>query len=204
CRDFALMLTAMLRHKGVPARVRCGFAGYFGDGWEDHWVCECRAGDRWALADPQLDGAHRRHLAVAFDPADMPRDRFLCAWEAWHAIRQQGAAAEGFGHGDATGLWFVAVNLARDLHALAKRETSAWDGWRDAAAQDRVLDAAGLRTAQAMADLARNGVSGADVHEGGAGCWHPRHRAPAAPPPDAVRSPRGSGRLDPQGRVLRV
>jgi hypothetical protein len=29
CRDFALMLCAILRHQGVPARARCGFGTYF-------------------------------------------------------------------------------------------------------------------------------------------------------------------------------
>ena len=29
CRDFALFLTALLRHKGIPARTRFGFATYF-------------------------------------------------------------------------------------------------------------------------------------------------------------------------------
>src|SRR5262249_30830494 len=29
CRDFALMLCSVLRHRGIPARVRCGFAAYF-------------------------------------------------------------------------------------------------------------------------------------------------------------------------------
>jgi Transglutaminase-like superfamily len=38
CRDFALMLCAFLRSKGIAARLRCGFADYLGDGWEDHWV----------------------------------------------------------------------------------------------------------------------------------------------------------------------
>jgi hypothetical protein len=37
-RDFALMMCAFLRAKGTAARVRCGFASYFGEGWEDHWV----------------------------------------------------------------------------------------------------------------------------------------------------------------------
>ena len=37
CRDFSVMLCGMLRHRGVPARVRCGFATYFGaDHYEDH------------------------------------------------------------------------------------------------------------------------------------------------------------------------
>src|ERR1700710_2122443 len=40
CRDYALVLCGLLRSKGVSARLRCGFANYLGDGWEDHWVCE--------------------------------------------------------------------------------------------------------------------------------------------------------------------
>ena len=35
CRDFALMMCAFLRTKGTPARLRSGFASYFGEGWED-------------------------------------------------------------------------------------------------------------------------------------------------------------------------
>ena len=29
CRDFSVMLTAILRHQGVPARARCSFGTYF-------------------------------------------------------------------------------------------------------------------------------------------------------------------------------
>nr|WP_246715041.1 hypothetical protein [Rhizobium sp. BK196] len=37
------MLCAFLRNKGIPARVRCGFASYFSAEWEHHWLCECAA-----------------------------------------------------------------------------------------------------------------------------------------------------------------
>ncbi|HEY0805554.1 MAG TPA: transglutaminase domain-containing protein [Pseudonocardiaceae bacterium] len=30
CRDFALLHCSLLRHIGIPARLRCGFADYFG------------------------------------------------------------------------------------------------------------------------------------------------------------------------------
>ncbi|MCA2211786.1 transglutaminase-like domain-containing protein [Wangella sp. NEAU-J3] len=43
CRHFAVLACALLRHRGIPARARCGFATYFqpgkgldhtsGDGW---------------------------------------------------------------------------------------------------------------------------------------------------------------------------
>jgi hypothetical protein len=34
------MLRAILRSKAIAARLRCGFADYLTDGWEDHWVCQ--------------------------------------------------------------------------------------------------------------------------------------------------------------------
>jgi len=58
CRDFSVMLTAILRHQGIPARARCGFARYFiPNHYEDHWVCEYwnAARKRWVLVDAQLD-----------------------------------------------------------------------------------------------------------------------------------------------------
>jgi len=62
CRDFSTLLTAMLRHKGVPARARCGFATYFAPNhYEDHWVCQYwKSGDdRWVIVDAQLDSLQR-------------------------------------------------------------------------------------------------------------------------------------------------
>jgi hypothetical protein len=39
CRYFTVLMTAMLRAHGAPARARCGFGGYFGTGaFEDHWM----------------------------------------------------------------------------------------------------------------------------------------------------------------------
>jgi hypothetical protein len=46
CRHFATLFVALMRRKGIPARARCGFAGYFAPGkYADHWVgrvLECR------------------------------------------------------------------------------------------------------------------------------------------------------------------
>ena len=183
CRDFALMLTAMLRHKGTPARVRCGFARYFGAGFEDHWVCEYWLAEegRWALADPQLDAAHRTHFAIGFDPADMPRAQFLLAWQVWAAI-EDSADAGDFGHGDYKGLWIVEVNLARDLLALAKQERSDWDGWRDSLPVHRTLDAGRRAIAGLMATRAGacQGLDGPDMAGGGVGSLPP-------PPPWSSR-----------------
>lgn len=41
CRDFSLLTCSIMRHHGVPSRVRCGFARYFHPPtFEDHWICE--------------------------------------------------------------------------------------------------------------------------------------------------------------------
>ncbi len=155
--DFALLLCAMLRHKAVPARVRCGFACYFRDErYEDHWLCEYWQADegRWRMADPQLDEAHQAALSIDFDTAALPEGRFLPAWQAWRLCRSQAAEPALFGHGADRGAWLIAVNLARDLLALRKQEVSPWDSWRAARAEQRSLDQGAVAFFDRLADLA--------------------------------------------------
>ena len=141
CRDFALTLCAFLRAKGTAARLRCGFASYFRHGWEDHWVCEywCDAESRWRLADAQLDATIAAARATGFDAADMPRDVFLTAGDAWLRCRTGEDDPERFGHGETRGLWFMAVNVIRDTLAVNNHEVSAWDSWRDASPELRAV-----------------------------------------------------------------
>ena len=84
------MLCAFLRHKGIPARARCGFSTYFEPGkYVDHWVCEYwNAGEaRWVQVDAQLDSLRSASSKPDFDPLDVPRDRFLVAGDVWQQIR---------------------------------------------------------------------------------------------------------------------
>jgi hypothetical protein len=134
CRHFSLMLCAMLRHQGIPARPRCGFGAYFTPGkFEDHWVCEYwNAGEkRWVLVDAQLDAIQRKALKIDFNPLDVPRDRFIIAGDAWQMCRSGRAEANLFGltHVHLQGLWFVAGNVVRDLASLNKMELLPWDVW---------------------------------------------------------------------------
>jgi len=131
CRDFAVLLCAMLRHQGVPARARCGFGAYFLPGhYEDHWVCECWAADqvRWILVDAQLDAFQQEQLAIQFDPLDVPRDQFVTGGRAWQMCRAGEADPHKFGIFDMHGLWFVRDNLVRDFLSLNKVEVLPWDG----------------------------------------------------------------------------
>lgn len=158
CRHFAVLLTAMLRSKGAPARARCGFADYFRPGrFEDHWVCERWgvAEGRWMLTDAQLDDVQSAALKIDFDPLDVPRDRFLVAGDAWAACRSGAADPARFGisRGDLRGLWFVAGDLVRDLAALNGAEMLAWDVWGAMPLPDAAIPPADLALFDRIAAL---------------------------------------------------
>ncbi len=131
CRDFSVMLCAMLRHQGVPARARCGFGAYFlPDHYEDHWVCEYWNADeaRWILVDAQLDAFQQKELNIQFDPLDVPRDQFIVGGQAWQMCRSGGADPEKFGIFEWHGLRFVRGNVIRDFLSFNKVEILPWDG----------------------------------------------------------------------------
>lgn len=133
CRDFALLLCALLREKNIPARIRCGFASYLtADHYEDHWLCEywSKQQSRWIMVDAQLDDIHHNNLNFTFNPIDVPQSEFLYAGQAWQFCRSGKIAPEKFGILGLNGLAFIKGNLIRDLYALAKVELLAWDsGW---------------------------------------------------------------------------
>jgi len=134
CRDFAVMLCAILRHQGVPARVRCGFASYFEPGFfTDHVVCEYWKADeaRWALADAMLDVVLRKAYHVTFDITDVPRERFMLAGQAWQQYRSGVLDPTGCGLSSTgpSGLVFIRTGLLRDLAALNKVELLTQDEW---------------------------------------------------------------------------
>lgn len=133
CRDFALMLCAMLRQQGVPARVRYGFSLYFTPRLGcDHVVCEYWKSEeqRWVLVDPQQDELHRQMNKLAFDPYDIPRDRFPVGGEVWQACRNGTADPEFFGYShEARGYWVIQHYLVHDFAALNGREMLIGDCW---------------------------------------------------------------------------
>ena len=132
CRDHSVLLTAMLRHLGIPARARCGFAEYFEPGWHmDHWVVEYWNADqqRWLFADAQLDDLQQSKLHIPFDPLDVPREQFLTGGRAWQLCRSGQADPGTFGIFDMKGLWFVVGDFIRDVASLNKMELLPWDSW---------------------------------------------------------------------------
>jgi hypothetical protein len=133
CRDFTVLLCAMVRHAGIPARARCGFANYFTrDFFDDHWVVEVWVDGRgWRLVDAQVASAPKGTYRNDFDPLDVPRDAFLVAGQAWRDCRagrrdsgQIGTSAAGL-----TGMWEIQGNVVRGLANLNRIETLPWDNW---------------------------------------------------------------------------
>jgi hypothetical protein len=132
CRHFALLHVAMLRAHGIAARARCGFGAYFENGkYLDHWVTEYwdEGEKRWVLFDAQIDDRQRELFRIGFDTANVPRDQFVVAGDAWSLCRSGKADPSAFGILDLYGLWFIAGNLVRDVAALNNREMLPWDIW---------------------------------------------------------------------------
>ena len=86
-----------------------------------------------------------------FEPTDVPRTAFFTGIEAWKLCRTGVIDPAQLGHGTTIGLFFARVNLVRDLLALAKIETSAWDTWRAALDRHRALDDVALSLCDGMA-----------------------------------------------------
>ena len=136
CRDLSVLLCAMARQRGIPARTRVGFATYFDpDFHTDHEIVEwwdARQG-RWRLVDPELSERHVAHFKIDFDPLDVPRDRFLVGGQAWQRVRTGQADADRFGLDpkapEPRGFRFVRGHVVQDLAALNKMELLLWDIW---------------------------------------------------------------------------
>jgi hypothetical protein len=130
CRHFALVHVAFLRARGVPARMRCGFANYFDRAkWYDHWITERWNGERWVRDDPQIDAVQAAIIKPKFDVNDQPPAQFMSANEAWQAARAGEIDPMTCGIFDMFGLPFIAGNVVSDFACINKAELLPWDFW---------------------------------------------------------------------------
>ncbi|MGC6174753.1 excinuclease ABC subunit UvrA [Lacrimispora sp. 38-1] len=137
CRDYALLFVSFLRHKGYPARVRSGFAGYFQSEmpYEDHWLAEYYYAEeqRWVRVDVQLDEIQRKYYGIPFDVQDMPSDAgYILGGEAWLQCRSGVKHPEEFGYNKNWKGWHsVKGNLLHDFNSLLGMELLPWDLWTE-------------------------------------------------------------------------
>ncbi|WP_051799511.1 transglutaminase-like domain-containing protein [Catenuloplanes japonicus] len=115
CYHFALLHCALLRATGTPARIRCGFAGYFdAQRWIDHWVVEYWDGSRWILTDPQTGRG------------DLTADDFQDGVTAWKLCRDGASTPSVYGNGELWGWDELRGSLINDVAALNKIEVAGW------------------------------------------------------------------------------
>jgi hypothetical protein len=132
CRDYAAMLVSILRYKGIPARMRVGFATYFTPGHcEDHYLCQYwnEGEKRWVIVDAQLDELQCNTLKISFEPCNVPEGMFLPGGKAWEMCRDGKTDPEAFGIFNIKGMWFVGCDLVFDAMSLNKIESHPWDIW---------------------------------------------------------------------------
>jgi hypothetical protein len=128
CRDFTLHTVSALRHRGIPARSRVGFAGYLAPDWHfDHVVAEYWDGDRWVRVDAQLDPA----AGWPFDTHDLGTG-FDTAAQVWTAYRRGELDAERYGVAPdlpLKGHRFVLAEVVIELAHRQRDELLLWDLW---------------------------------------------------------------------------
>lgn len=124
CRFVSILMASILKSKGIPARVRSGFAPYFkgfGNKSVDHWINQYwdKKQKRWITID--VDGSLEDYLD--FNPYNMPRDVFDFSADAWLAVRK-GKADENYfwNAGGFEGLNVIAWELFYDFYCLMNNE----------------------------------------------------------------------------------
>ncbi|EEP75236.1 transglutaminase [Micromonospora sp. ATCC 39149] len=139
CRDYAVLYLTLLRHAGVPARARAGFASYIIPGCTiDHELVEVwdDGQRRWRRVDVELPDVHVDETdGVSFSSSDVPPNRFIVAGDAW--LRCRNGLADpmsfvvdpDFEDGLTKGWPFLRHNLVDDLAGLNKVEMLRWDYW---------------------------------------------------------------------------
>lgn len=136
CRDFAVLLVSMLRHHGVAARERVGFAGYFNSDWYwDHRITEYwdALRQQWVLVDPRLDDVQQHILHRKIDILNISREApFLLAGEAWQQCRSGQADPDMFVDSPTDrGMDMIRYALLHDFDALNKVELVGIDAWHE-------------------------------------------------------------------------
>lgn len=125
CRYVSVLMTAILKAKGIPARCRAGFAPYFkeGESW-DHWITQYYSEERKRWISIDADAFFDRDT-LGFDQFDIPEEKFDWAARTWLNIRNGTADGNRFFYADGLGtnsLKAVIRYLFYDFHALMNNE----------------------------------------------------------------------------------
>jgi hypothetical protein len=122
CRAVAILMATILKTRGIPTRVRAGYAPYIrSDRMETHWITQYRhtPEKRWITIDADTSLENR-----PFDPFDMPPETFHFGANAWLAVREGRQDASLFIEDGRSALENLARLLFFDFHALMNNEVT--------------------------------------------------------------------------------
>lgn len=176
CRHFATLACALLRRRGVPARVRAGWAAYFDpdDVWVDHWILEywSETDERWVRADAQWSDRWFASAHPGRTSEEVLRGSFLSGAEMWQRCRSGDLDPNRCKMGGVNwGIGEVRGSVLYDFAALNQAEMLPWDVWGQMeaayrnetdAAYDQLLDRVAEVTAAGDIAVMRDLFEGAD------------------------------------------
>jgi excinuclease ABC subunit A len=146
CRDFAVFMTSILRHKGFAARTRSGYGAYLNYSPQpnyrgDHWITEFwnPTTSSWQLIDGELGGEDIDRMieqigyplreGIDFGNLRANQDFYLAPY-SWLAARDGEIDIKLFRHNAHWRGWpMLRGNLLHDFQALNNLEMGLFDYW---------------------------------------------------------------------------
>lgn len=125
CRYVSVLMSAILKAKGIPARCRAGFAPYFQEGVSmDHWINQYYSQEegRWITFD--ADGFYEEG-GMPLSQYDMPSESFDWVAEAYLSVRRGETDGKQYLYADGMGTCSLPAlirYLIYDFHALMNQE----------------------------------------------------------------------------------
>ncbi|MBN1116010.1 MAG: SUMF1/EgtB/PvdO family nonheme iron enzyme [Bacteroidales bacterium] len=113
CRYNAVLLASILKYRGIPARVRYGFAPYIVPNFHAaHAICEVwnTNENRWMLVDPSMN------------MVDFKRDKFEFSNDVWKKLQKKKISPDKYGITEYSGECIVVDVLNYDLASLLGTE----------------------------------------------------------------------------------
>ena len=119
CRFNAMLFVSVMKSRGVPARVRVGFAGYIDPKSSkhfDHWITEI-----W-------NEGESRWMSIDGDTNRVDFNEFELAGDVWLRARKGEIEPQHYGVFKWWGLGYILGNLCHDLYACLNHELIYWEG----------------------------------------------------------------------------
>ena len=125
CRYVSVLMSAILKAKGIPCRSRSGFAPYFDENESgDHWINQYWDDHRGKWITFDADGFFSQE-ELGFDQYDMPTNKFDWAADTWLAVRQGEVNGDRFIYAGGLKSLKAAVRAVfYDFHSLMNNEIS--------------------------------------------------------------------------------